>query len=524
MSEYKHFQGQSGRSNSLVANTVSQIVPLVAGYGLQLVATPLIVSKLGLLQFGIWSITGAVAQYGALLDFGVSRAITRFIAVHHANDDRRAERAARAIAIGSLTILYSAMAILTIPAAIVLDHVIKGSPGVGSLNIILLGSVTMLGATLLARAFAAFSFGRHRMVSANLALAVANVFTVAAGVIGLFIKPDLTTFATASAIGAIFGLIVTIMTVWRSERELRISKPTSSEISEVLRFGVKGQATSVSDLFVLQLPKLALGLILGPTAAGVYEIGSRLAMGGRALGVAMFMSLTPDYSRSFAVEGIDGVRARWSRTSLVFTTAAMMPILMIGTTASPLVNLWLGQPNEQVVVVVVGLAGAFAINLATGTQTIAANAVNRPGLVARSSLLGAVISATLIVPAIHILGILGALITVGTAFGLAAVYETWMVIRLFAVAPVEFFLRSWAPAILAAAISYPVAWALGELTLRSRLTNGVMALIAAPLVCLAFASIVIALSDDVRKQIKTLLAPMRAIGHRKTGAWGYGKD
>jgi hypothetical protein len=37
----------------------------------------------GLRQFGIWALTGALAQYVALLDLGAGASLSRFIAKHH---------------------------------------------------------------------------------------------------------------------------------------------------------------------------------------------------------------------------------------------------------------------------------------------------------------------------------------------------------------------------------------------------------------------------------------------------------
>ena len=51
------------------------------GWRSPLTSTPIVVSSLGLKAFGIWAVSGAIAQYGALLDLGIGRAITRFVAL-----------------------------------------------------------------------------------------------------------------------------------------------------------------------------------------------------------------------------------------------------------------------------------------------------------------------------------------------------------------------------------------------------------------------------------------------------------
>ena len=39
-------------------------------------------------QFGVWAVTGAIAQYARLLDFGITRSLARFVALYDAEGDR----------------------------------------------------------------------------------------------------------------------------------------------------------------------------------------------------------------------------------------------------------------------------------------------------------------------------------------------------------------------------------------------------------------------------------------------------
>src|SRR6184192_1605007 len=92
----------SGR-RSLATNTLAQTSSLLTGYVLSFVSAPIILAGLGLRAFGIWALTGALAQYAALLDLGLARAIARFVALHEEQDDRTS--VGQTMAVGLLAVV-----------------------------------------------------------------------------------------------------------------------------------------------------------------------------------------------------------------------------------------------------------------------------------------------------------------------------------------------------------------------------------------------------------------------------------
>ena len=74
---------RSDNAASLVRNSVALAVPKFSGYVFSFISAPVVLTGLGLRQFGIWALTGALAQYGSLLDLGVGASLARFVAAHH---------------------------------------------------------------------------------------------------------------------------------------------------------------------------------------------------------------------------------------------------------------------------------------------------------------------------------------------------------------------------------------------------------------------------------------------------------
>jgi len=175
----------TGQSNvrgvqSLKLGAAAQTLPLVAGYGVNLLATPYVVSRLGLHDFGIWSITGAIAQYAGLFDLGAYRATNRYVALFHARGDVENERSVIGVSVTALIGLGCVLYAIPLLIPGFLDQVLHtGDPALAQFLVVC--AVTVLICWMLGRALAAASFGRGRQVAANVGIAV---FGVAQGVGG----------------------------------------------------------------------------------------------------------------------------------------------------------------------------------------------------------------------------------------------------------------------------------------------------------------------------------------------------
>ncbi len=73
----------------LFRNTAAQSAPIVTTFVFSFILAPIMLNRLGLAQFGVWAVTGALAQYARLLDLGITNSLSRFIALHDAEGDRR---------------------------------------------------------------------------------------------------------------------------------------------------------------------------------------------------------------------------------------------------------------------------------------------------------------------------------------------------------------------------------------------------------------------------------------------------
>ena len=401
-----------GGVQSLKLGAAAQIIPLITGYGVNLLATPYIVIRLGLHDFGIWSITGAIAQYAALFDLGVARAANRYVALFHARGDRESERAVIGICLTALAGLACVLFAIPVLLPDITDRILRtGDPSLARYLVFCAATILVCG--LLARALAAASIGRGRQVPANIGVGILSVAQILGGVVALVLDPTLRTFALGTAVGAAVGLAAVVAIILFDEGQIVVGRPRAALAREVLSYGMKGQAMGGADIVMFQAGKLIAGMVIGPAAAGAYELGSRLVLGAQAFGSAASVAMTTHLTRAYAVAGEAEMLAQFSRLTRRNAAAAIFLPLFLCATSFSAVPLWLGDRHEGVILVLAGLAPGVAVNVSTGVCTASMLAMGRSGVVSITAMASAVISVVLALPLAHAFGFKGIVASFG---------------------------------------------------------------------------------------------------------------
>jgi O-antigen/teichoic acid export membrane protein len=426
------------RPQSLKLSASAQTLPIVIGYGANLIGTPFVVASLGLTNFGLWALTGAVAQYGVLLDLGVSRAIVRYVALYHTQKDKDKERAI----VGGCVMVIVIMGCLLmcfplfIPAQ--LGHLI-GAQNTNLARLLFISSIVVLITGVLGAIFAGASIGRGRTVAVNIGVAVQRAGVVIGGVIAIIFNPTLGYFAVGSAVGGAIGLIVVLIAILVDEHEIRIGRPRVTIMRDLISFSLKGQVMSVSEIVLFQSGKLLAGIIIGPAAAGAYELGSRLALGARAFGTSASSVLSAHLTRGYALNGVAEIRRDYARLVQRNAAVSNFALLFLTATSFSVVPVWLGINHVDVVWVVIALTLAYTVNVSTGVTIAAAFALNQLGIVTVTAIGGSLLAVALELPLAHVAGLKGILIGMALAIVISALFGLIMIHRGNGIPLTDFF-------------------------------------------------------------------------------------
>lgn len=365
-------------------NTLAQSSTIFLASFFGLLLAPLLLSRLGLDQFGVWAVTGAVATYAGLVNLGVTRALARFVALYDLRGDRQA--IGECLALGLL--VTTVLGVLVFGAAVLATPLATRLLGVLSpdeMRIVLLSSAAILVAQEYRGVLAAVPVGMRVMVPPNVAGSFGAVLNFGFSVAALLASRDLTVYALANAAAEViriaFGAAAMVY-VWRRPT---ISLPSMARAREVIAYSLRNQVHVLSDIVNNQTDKIIIALLIGVRVAAAYELGARAANAVRALGVLTISALLPTATAEIASQGRSVIARMYSHyTERV--VALSFPLLIVTALTAPfLLVAWLGSTPEEGVVVVIAISVAYLARMTTEVGMNIANADGRPGMVAINS-------------------------------------------------------------------------------------------------------------------------------------------
>ncbi|UGS34615.1 lipopolysaccharide biosynthesis protein [Capillimicrobium parvum] len=401
---------------SLFKNTAAQSLNLLSSYLFSLLIAPVMLHQLGLTMFGVWAVTGAMATYAGLADFGITRSLSRFVAMYDVEGDDHAIAESIGlglIAITVVTIIATGLAFVTLP-------LFADSLGVISeadLRIVLLSSVAVFSFTAYRRVLNSVEIGLRQMVPPNVANLFTNVVNFAFSLAALLLYPDLPTYAVANALSYMVGIgaaIASVRHVWGS---VPLAWPSRRRAREITSFGVKAQLHGLSDLINLQTDKIILAFAVGVRAAASYEIAARVVSAVRSVGLLSIAAMIPTFAAHIAQHGRDDLRRIYRRYTRVAVGLAF-PVYALTCVMSPLLlKAWLGDVPLHAPGVVVLLTISYLFGTSCEVAMNIATSDGRPGLVASNSIVTAGANVALTLALAPVFGFWGVL--AGTVLALS---------------------------------------------------------------------------------------------------------
>ncbi|MEX0673995.1 MAG: oligosaccharide flippase family protein, partial [Gaiellaceae bacterium] len=325
-----------------------------------LVATPIIVDALGKERYGLWVFIGALTVYLGLMDFGVGPAVIRFAALERG---RRGDVAGLA---STATAVYAAVGLVSAGLAVGLAWLVPELIEVPAELVWPARVATLLVAgTVLVRF--PFVVGQSLLVAAqrfdvtNVAGAASLVLYTALVVWLLPGSGSLVLLAGLALAAAAFRYLTPLPWVPREYPGLRVSPRlvTRGRTRELLGFSWYSLLIQIAAKLVTSMDVIVIGVILGPEAAALYGVPSRLFGLGLSLGTVGTNIVFPAFSE---LEG----RAEYARQVDLLLVALRAGMALMAVVALPLalvpdliIRGWIGPGFEDSTPVLVLLALAL---------------------------------------------------------------------------------------------------------------------------------------------------------------------
>jgi O-antigen/teichoic acid export membrane protein len=408
--------------SALFRNTLAQSSSLVTAILFSFLLAPVMIDRLGLAQFGVWAVTGALAQYARLLDLGITNALSRFVALHDAEGDRRGVEETIGVGLVAVTIV----GVLMIGAALVAAPLVRDILGVlstGEMRIVLVCAAGISALLLLDAVLIALPIGLRRMVPPNLAGTAGNVVNFAFSLAALVLSTELTTYALANLAAVAVALPFSVVAVFYVSKRPFARRPSMGRARSILSFGTKSQLVTLADLVNLQTDKLVIAALLGPKTAGAYELANRAVQGILSLGTLTLSALIPTATADIVERGRQVIGEYFTRYSVRSLSIALPMFGALCVSVPYVFTVWIGEVPPDTVTIVILLSVTFGINMTTGVPMTLVVSDGHPGVVAQTAVLLVVLNIGATIVAAPLFGLWGVLLaTVGAQLVVSAIF------------------------------------------------------------------------------------------------------
>jgi len=392
--------------------------------------TPYIISRVGEAGFGLWALANLLVGYLSLADLGIQSSLVRQIA--YAQPDRNPKQF-RQIVSTSL-FFYLGLFVLLGPAGWLVG---ARAPFLFEVPPELLADARFVLRFVLATIFLSIALtvfstilpAVQRMDRANYILIATSFLNLGAtvfvlesgwGVPGL-VMASLAVKAVAAAVQ--FGMAKLLMPHFSlSLRDFRWDV-----WRELFSFGWKVQVSRVTEILTFSFDRFFLSLFGGVALLGRYQPAVQVATQARLAPHILVSAALPYASELSSREDRRALLGLYFRGTLYLTFVSFGLLGFVLGAAPLLVTAWLGPGYDDVALWIRIFCVGFLLNAPLSLGGLISQAIGRPGLQARSAILGAALNAVLSPAGFFLAGVTG--LTAGATAAVAAA-SVWFFVKL----------------------------------------------------------------------------------------------
>ena len=358
-----------------------------------LVATPIVISRLGVESYGVLMLITVLVGYAGASDLGMGEASTRFGAGRHAVGDDT----------GEASVVWTALTVLLTPATLVaLLFMLAAAPIIdlfatlpASLRADATLALRIAGAGFAARALASVvntpQLVRLRIDLVTLINTTASIGQILLVPVVLWFGGRLAAAAAVGAVCAAVAMVAHAVVALRLLPELARPRLARELIRPLLGYGAATTVIVLAGLVTLNGEKLVVAKVLSATALAYYSVAFTLARLMALAPGAIGQSLLPAFSRLQADADRPALQALYDRTLRLLLAVSVPAAVLLCLIARPFLTAWAGPDfgRESALPLYILTVGTLVDGLSYVPRAFL-NARNRPDLAARLHLIDVV--------------------------------------------------------------------------------------------------------------------------------------
>jgi O-antigen/teichoic acid export membrane protein len=424
---------------------------------------PYLIHALGDARYGVWCVVESILAYFTLFDLGIAACLVRFVARHHAVDERMelnkivsACLAVFIVAAGGVLLLGGALVPLVAPD---LERKL-GSPGdVAPFMLLMLANLAF---TLPLSVFPTILDGLQRF-AAKSAIRLTFVGVRVGGVVyAMETHPGLWSLAIAFTVSNLLEHVALGWLTFRFLPGLQLSRHCvdRATFKQVRGYSVDAFLAMLAGRITLQTGAIVIGGFLNTAAAAHYAIAVRLVEMAKNLLRSVTTTLTPAVSEREARGDFEGVRrvlVDGTRGVLYLVLPVHLGLLFFGR---PFLTRWIGGGDyaNWCFPPMAILSATLTIGVAQSVAARILYGLGKLTLFARLALLEAALNLTLCLTLVGPLGLEGVALAVAVPNVLFCLFAIGYSCRVLEVSAGRYLAQGWMRPVLLACLPGTIWW------------------------------------------------------------------
>jgi O-antigen/teichoic acid export membrane protein len=378
---------------------------------LSMVTIPIVISHIGLEQYGILAIVFLLLGYFAFLDLGLGEAVVKFVSEYHAKGNvNQINKIINSILFFYIVIGVVGVILIIFFAKFYAIKLFKISPQyeqVARLSFYLAALGFLLN--LIMGVISKIPEGMQRFDITNKVIIVMGTLINFGNIIVVLRGGELIALVIVNLFGTILGTSLYYISSKIILKNLKINfKFSWKDFRRIFSFGIYIVFTRLADVISRSLFLMIIGVILGPVSVAIYNVPVRLLSRLQAFAHRISYVVFPVVSELKSDNYIDKIYRVYEKVSkYVFFIVSVFCISVVSF-SYPLLRFWIGKDfAEKGFIVLILLTFAYYFHSISMVPSLVVIGMGKPKYNAIFSMLSATLSIILLIPFSSKFGITG---------------------------------------------------------------------------------------------------------------------
>jgi O-antigen/teichoic acid export membrane protein len=415
------------RKKIVVRNSIYSVVNDLVNIPLKLILISYIIAKIGIAEYGIWSLIGVLGGQIAQMTLSIPQGITKYVPEYMAQKltDKVNEVLSTAL------VLYLVIGLVFLIFAFIFQHwvfvyIFHLSPEqYHRFNFIFWGAVIVFIGNHIFGIYPSLLNGLQRMDLVSSISMVSNIVEVIISLLILHQGWGLTGLVWLMIFidSATISMYIIYSKSQFKPLKINFRLFNYQELKKILKYSLQLQVSGFASQAVVDLPKVFISYFLGTGATGLYDVALKVVVILRKLLMRLISPIMPAASELYALQQNTTIKRLFLQALRYLFLLGFPLFAFIFAFAPHLVRFWLG-PGVDIRVIALTmrwLTICFWINLTVAPAAFLLNGIGKPKYVMYSAILTLLLMLLLTPLSIYYFQYIGAVLAVFISWGLSSI-------------------------------------------------------------------------------------------------------